>query len=116
MIGKFYLADEKHINIKNEVVEIKGLLYFEMPKAGYNGKATKDHIKQYRGLFQEFKVANPDYVLPVSLTDLEFGSPTATAAVVPAVEVPVVEAVEEPAEVVEEAPAPKTGKRGFKHE
>lgn len=74
-MNEFYLVDEKHKSIKGNIVELKGLLYFKHSRAGYDGKANKDHIKQYPGEFENFMKANPDYVLPDSLKDVEIGAP-----------------------------------------
>lgn len=73
----FYLADEKHKTVRGDVVEHKGVLYFRLGRAGFDGKATKEHVKGYPIHFQEFKDANPGFVLPSSFSDVEIGSPVA---------------------------------------
>lgn len=88
----FYLVDEKHATIKGDVVELKDVLYFRQSKSGFDGKATKDHVKAAPGLYEEFRVAHPNYTLPASFHDVQIGHAVATvAAPAPAVE-PVVEA------------------------
>lgn len=72
---KFYLADEKHRSVKGEIVDLKGLLYFKQDRSGYEGKATKDHLKEYPRAFEEFRKLNPDYVLPDYLRELVIGHP-----------------------------------------
>lgn len=89
---KFYLADEKHMTIKGDVVELNGVLYFTQDKSGFEGKATKDHVKQYPGQFEEFVKAHPEYVLPASFSDATIGDAVSTAQVAPVAPV-----VEEPA-------------------
>lgn len=91
----FYLADEKHKSITGAVVELKGLLYFKQDRSGYDGKATKDHVKQNPDAFKEFKKLHPDYVLPESFSDVEVGAPSVVVSPV------VVEALVEAAEVSE---------------
>jgi len=74
---------------KGEIVELKDVLYFSQPKSGYDNKATKDHVKAYPGLFQEFLTAHPKFVLPKNFTPEEIGA----ASMQPVVPVaPVVEA------------------------
>jgi len=90
----FYLADEQHKTLKGDVVEFKGVLFFKQDRSGFDGKATKDHVKGYPKEFQLFKDAHPEFVLPDSFLDLEVGQPvSAPAAVAPVAEAaPVVEA------------------------
>lgn len=107
----FYLADETHRNITGELVHLKGLLYFKHERAGYEGKATKEHIKEYGIQFQEFKTKNPSYVLPESFRDFEIGLVSAVAQPV-AVVVPVAPVVELVKEVKLEEPKKVEKKAG----
>lgn len=91
-MNKFYLADETHRKVTGELVELKGMLYFTQERSGYDGKATKDHVKQYPGEYEAFRKANPDYVLPDSFKDVAIGDAVVTPVVVPmVVEAPVVD-------------------------
>lgn len=64
-----------------EVVE-KDVLFFKFDKAGFDGVATKEHIKAHPGIFQEFLNTHPDFVLPKSFSEVEIGSPVLSARVV----------------------------------
>jgi len=72
----FYLADEKHKSLSGSTVDLKGLLYFRQARSGYDGKASKEHVRDYAGLFGEFMTSRPDYVLPESFTKEEVGQPS----------------------------------------
>lgn len=94
----FYLANEKHRTVTGEIVEINSVLYFKLDKTGFDGKATKEHVKDYADQFGLFKKANPDYVLEDRLKepDLIVGSPSVEAVAAPVVESsPVVDSIEE---------------------
>ena len=71
----FYLRDEKHKTISGADIEHKGVLYFKLEKAGFDGVATKDHVKNYALEFNAFLHANPKYKLPGSFSDVEIGQP-----------------------------------------
>lgn len=71
----FYLKDLVHKNIKGEEVVEKDKLFFVLERAGFDGVATKEHVKNYSRSFHEFMLANPSYVLPNSFSDLEIGQP-----------------------------------------
>lgn len=90
----FYLADETHATVKGDLVELKGVLYFKQDRSGFDGKATKEHVKNYPIAFQAFKDAHPDFVLPASFSSVEVGAPVSA----PQAPAPVVAA---PAEVGE---------------
>ena len=70
----FYLADVKEKSVKGDIVDTKGVLFFKQDRSGYDGKATKEHVKSYPHEFQNFKNANPDFVLPDTFVDVEIGS------------------------------------------
>ena len=75
MSNGFYLRDETHKNVKNEDVVHKDVLFFKHDKAGFDGKATKEHVKSYPALFEAFSSAHPDYKLPEHFSKVEVGSP-----------------------------------------
>ena len=111
----FFLADEKHKTITGETVELKGLLYFRQARSGFDGKATKEHVKNYPTLFGEFVTKHPDFVLPSSFAPEEIGDPSAVTVApevvsAPVVEAPVVEApvVDAEPEVAEEVKSKKS--------
>lgn len=83
---KFYLVDERHAKITGGEVVLENVLYFKLDKAQFDGKATKDHVKQYAVAYGQFKGSHPDYV-PTLEDPVEIGASVA----VPVVEVPVVE-------------------------
>jgi hypothetical protein len=85
----FYLADETHKTISGGVVKLANLLYFRHAISGFDGKATKEHVKNYAVLFGEFKKSNQDYVLPESFVAEEVGAPSVVVVEKPVVEVPV---------------------------
>lgn len=74
-MSEFYLATTTEKTLRGEHVVTKDVLCFKQPKSGYDGKATKDHVKQNPGEYEAFRVAHPDYVLPESFSDVELGTP-----------------------------------------
>ena len=88
----FYLVDEKHKSVTGEVVTLKDVLYFKFDRAGFDGKAVKDHVKRFPVEYEAFRKLHPDYVLPASFSDEQVGSASAQVVAAPVVEeVPVVE-------------------------
>ena len=83
MSVEFYLANETHKKVTGELVELKDVLYFKQERSGFDGKATKDHVEQYPGQYETFRREHPDFVLPVSFSGVEIGSPTAKRQVDP---------------------------------
>lgn len=75
MSDGFYLRDETHKTVNGDNVVHKDVLFFKLAKAGFDGKATKDHVKRYPSQFSAFSVTNPSYKLPDHLSDVEIGSP-----------------------------------------
>lgn len=75
MSVEFYLATITEKSIAGDHVVTKNVLCFKQDKSGYDGKATKDHVKQYPGEYETFRVTHPDYVLPESFSDIEIGAP-----------------------------------------
>lgn len=64
MSQEFYLADEQYGKLDGTVGVNKDVLYFKQARSGYNGKADKDHVKNYATEYQQFKTAHPEYKLP----------------------------------------------------
>lgn len=73
MSDGFYLADEKHATIKGEVIEHKNVLYFRQSRSGFDGKATKEHVKENPKLFSAFKKKFPEYQVPATWADVVIG-------------------------------------------
>lgn len=102
MSDGFYLVNEKHGTATGSVIENLNVLYFRLNKAQYDGKATREHLKEYPDLYSSFKAEHPSYVLPfgneadfVGVKAPEVGSPTFERVVTPAPETPPV--IEPPA-------------------
>lgn len=72
----FYLADETHKSITGELVKYADVLYFRQARSGFDGKADKDHVKNYAALFGEFMKSHPDYKLPEKFAKEEIGQPS----------------------------------------
>ncbi len=89
-MAMFYLADLSHKTVKGDVVVEKNVLHFQMEKAGFDSKATKDHVKRFPGEFEVFKRHHPDFVLPASFSDEQVGAGSFAVVAPPVVE-PVVE-------------------------
>lgn len=70
----FYLRNEYSTNLKGERLVRENVLYFKMNRAAlgkttapdieFDNRATADHVKWYPQAYAEFKVKNPDFVLP----------------------------------------------------
>ena len=73
MLDGFYLADETHKSVQGGVVKHENVLYFRQARSGFDGKADKDHVRNYASLFGEFLKSFPDYKLPESFTKEEIG-------------------------------------------
>lgn len=74
MTIEFYLVTEKHATITGGEVVLPNVLFFRQDAAGFDGKATKEHVANYAGPYGEFKSKNPDYV-PTLEEPVEIGSP-----------------------------------------
>jgi hypothetical protein len=89
-MAEFFLADEKTVNIKGEVVKTPSVLHFKQDRAGFEGRATKEHVQGYSAEYGEFKKVHPDFKLPwgddadfVGTKALEIGDDHAKRVVVP---------------------------------
>lgn len=75
MSDGFYLKTEIHKNIKNEDVIHKDVLFFKHEKSSFDGKATKEHVKNFNLQYQAFLASHPGFTLPDSFSDVEIGKP-----------------------------------------
>lgn len=75
----FYLQDVTHKNVKQEDVVHKDVLFFKQERSGFDGVATRDHVKQNPAEFENFSKAHPHYKLPDSFSEVEIGKPGASA-------------------------------------
>lgn len=90
MTDGFYLADITHKvdgSRGGGTTTDRGVLCFRQARSGFDGKADKEHVKNYAGLFGEFLKAHPDYVMPESFVKEEVGYSSVEVKPLPAGEV-----------------------------
>lgn len=72
MEAKFYLVDEKHVDIHGVEKSLRDILYFSFKKESigskvpfeFDGKATKQHVQEHPQAFKAFKKEHPEFKLP----------------------------------------------------
>jgi len=62
--GIFYLADEHFLGLDGKINVTPNVLHFKFPKTGFDGRADRDHVKNFEIDFSQFMEANPEYKLP----------------------------------------------------
>jgi len=62
--GIFYLADEKSLGIDGKIKTVNNVLHFKFPKTGFDGRADREHLKNFEIDFSQFMEVNPEYVSP----------------------------------------------------
>lgn len=93
MEAKFYLTEmEENVGRNGAVRLVPNVLFFSLlrpastrdpqsPPTSFDGKATRDHVEQYREAYKAFKKLNPEYRCEWPELEVQVAAPVEVAPV-----------------------------------